>query len=64
MFSSKCIPNTEGEMRQWSKFGIVVELMTVYWAGIFKQSTGARNRIGIGLSYRPARLHRLAELNP
>ncbi len=29
------------------------------WAGIFKQSMGARNRGGIGLSYRPARLHRL-----
>ncbi len=28
-------------------------------AGIFKQSMGARNRVGIGLSYRPARLHRL-----
>ncbi len=26
-------------------------------AGIFKQSMGARNRVGIGLSYRPARLH-------
>ncbi len=25
-------------------------------AGIFKQSIGARNRVGIGLSYRPARL--------
>ena len=25
---------------------------------------GARNRVGIGLSYRPARLHRLAELIP
>ncbi len=33
-------------------------------AGIFKQSMGARNRIGIGLSYRPAWLHRLAELIP
>jgi hypothetical protein len=32
-------------------------------AGIFEQSMGARNREGIGLSYRrPARLHRLAEL--
>ncbi len=30
----------------------------------FKQSMGARNRIGIGLSYRPDRLHRLAELIP
>jgi hypothetical protein len=25
---------------------------------------GARNRVGMGLSYRPARLHRLAELIP
>jgi hypothetical protein len=25
---------------------------------------GARNRVGIGLSYRPARLHRLTELVP
>ncbi len=33
-------------------------------AGIFKQSMGARNRVGIGLSYLPARLHRLAELVP
>jgi hypothetical protein len=33
-------------------------------AGIFKQSMGARNRGGIGLSYWPARLHRLAEFIP
>jgi hypothetical protein len=30
-------------------------------AGIFELSMGARNRVGIGLFYRPARLHRLAE---
>jgi len=30
-------------------------------AGIFNQSMGARNRVGIGLSYRPARPQRLAE---
>jgi hypothetical protein len=30
-------------------------------AGIFKQSLGARNRVGIGLSYRPTRLDSLAE---
>jgi hypothetical protein len=30
-------------------------------AGILEQSMGARNRIRIGLSYRPAGLHRLAE---
>ncbi len=33
-------------------------------AGIFKQSIGVMNQVGIGLSYRPARLHRLAELIP
>jgi hypothetical protein len=33
-------------------------------AGIFKQFVGARNRVGIGLSYRPARLYSLAELVP
>jgi hypothetical protein len=31
-------------------------------AGISKQSMGDRNREGIGLSYWPARLHRLADL--
>ncbi len=36
----------------------------LYRAGIFKQSTGARNRVGIELSNRPARLHRLAEFVP
>jgi hypothetical protein len=35
-----------------------------YRAVIFKKSIGARNRGGIGLSYRPARLHRLAEFIP
>jgi hypothetical protein len=32
--------------------------------GIFIKSMGARNRAGIGLSYRPAGLHRLAEFIP
>jgi hypothetical protein len=27
-------------------------------AGILEQSKGTRNRVGIGLSYRPARQHR------
>jgi hypothetical protein len=35
-----------------------------YRAGIFKKSMGARHRVGIGLLYRPARLHRLAEFIP
>ncbi len=34
------------------KFGIW--LLTYSRAGIFKQNIGARNRVGIGLSYRPA----------
>jgi hypothetical protein len=33
-------------------------------AGILEQSIGARNLVGIVLSYRPARLHGLAELIP
>jgi hypothetical protein len=33
-------------------------------AGIFKQSMGTRNRGGIGILYRPARLQRLAEFIP
>jgi len=33
-------------------------------AGILKQSMEARNRVGIGLSYWPARLYRLAKLIP
>jgi hypothetical protein len=35
-----------------------------YRAGIFKKSMGAMHRGGIGFSYRPARLHRLAEFIP
>jgi hypothetical protein len=38
--------------------------MYICCAGIFKQCVGTRNRVGIGLSYRPARLHRFAELIP
>jgi hypothetical protein len=33
-------------------------------AGILEQSMGPRNREGIGLWYRPAKLHRLAESIP
>jgi hypothetical protein len=36
----------------------------LYRAGIFKEAMGARNRRGRGLSYWPARLHRLAEYIP
>jgi hypothetical protein len=33
-------------------------------AGIYKESMRAMHRVGIGLSYRPARLNRLAEFIP
>jgi hypothetical protein len=37
---------------------------TLCRAGIFKKSMGARNQAGVGLSYRPARLHRLVDFIP
>jgi hypothetical protein len=42
----------------------VVAALTLLYAGIFEQSMGAYNRVGIGWWYRPASLHRLAELIP
>ncbi len=33
-------------------------------AGIFKQSMGAKNRVGIGFLYWPTKLHSLAEFVP
>ena len=43
---------------------VAVRRLLHYRAGIFKESVGTRNKGGIGLSYRPARLHRLAESIP
>jgi hypothetical protein len=40
------------------------ELNLIPCTGILEQSIGARNRVGIGMSYRPARLHRVAESIP
>jgi hypothetical protein len=37
---------------------------TVLFAGILGLSMGARNRVGVGLSYLPAELNRLAETIP
>jgi hypothetical protein len=37
---------------------------SLFRAGIFKKSMGTRHRGGIGFSYRPARLYRLAEFIP
>jgi hypothetical protein len=43
---------------------VFVCFIIITCAGILKQSMGPRNRVGIGLSYRPARLHKLAESIP
>jgi hypothetical protein len=44
-------------------FAVIIEQKETR-AGIFKQSMGDRNRLGIGFSYRPSRLRRLAEFIP
>jgi hypothetical protein len=46
------------------KLHCLVTCETIYCAGILEQSMGARNRVGKGLPYRPARLHRLEESIP
>jgi hypothetical protein len=56
--TEKSIPPDYVARRAGTKIGLS------YRAGIFKKSMGARHRLGIGLSYRPVRLHRLAELMP
>jgi hypothetical protein len=35
------------------KFATTIDIINLIRAGIFKQSMGARNRVGIGLSYLP-----------
>jgi hypothetical protein len=45
-------------LRHWTHFLFHCCLVC---AGTLEQSMGARNRAGIGLSYRPAGLHRMAE---
>jgi hypothetical protein len=45
--------------QQGRRYRIVATLLTC--AVIFKQYMGARNQVEVGLSYRPARLQRLAE---
>ena len=48
----------------WTPIWALLPAATCSPAGIFKKSMGARHRVGIGLSYRLARLHRLAEFIP
>jgi hypothetical protein len=55
-----CTPGIDIHVSQYRTF--IHEILCR--VGIFKSSMWARNRKGIGLSYRPARLQRLAELTP
>ncbi len=52
------------ELQRWPYFKSLWYCQGLFWAGIFKEAMGARNRGRRGLSYRPARLHRLAEFIP
>jgi hypothetical protein len=47
---------------QMTQFRLDSSLTRFYLCWNFKKICGTRNRVGIGLSYRPARLHRLSEL--
>ncbi len=52
------------EVRQCGTLSILAGIKCDTSVGILEQSMGARNRVGIGLSYRPAWPHRLAESIP
>jgi len=53
---------------KWQRRKIRVMKSLTYWVGIsvgiLEQSVGTRNRVEIGLSYRPARLRRLTKAIP
>jgi hypothetical protein len=56
-----------GQPSIWPSASLVVtheKRIKLTSAGILEQSMGVRNRVGIGLSYRPDRQHRLAESIP
>ncbi len=66
---SCCInTRTQGRFTYWHmllcRFIARNSTLILYSAEILEQSMEARNRTGTGLSYRPSRLHRLAELIP
>ncbi len=64
VYGVKGINSEESIPPVWESIPGLLKMFTKSRAGIFKQSMGARNRVGIGLSYRPAKLHRLAEILP
>jgi hypothetical protein len=52
-----CRRKRDEEVVCYGDLGCFRNTAAAFSAGIFKQSIGARNRVGIGLSNRPARLH-------
>ncbi len=62
-----CVRRAHGSDKFYHKFTgrrrVMLSVPTAS-AGILEQSMGARNQVGIGLTYRPARLHRLVESIP
>jgi hypothetical protein len=67
-FDPTCLFKLSIRLRQYIGadvlFPPILLALWIFRAGIFKKSMGDRNREGKGLSYRPARLHRLAEFIP
>ncbi len=58
--SSSCVPVTRPPSTVTSTPTSLPGKEGQFSAGPLEQSMGARNRVGIGLSYGPAMLHRLA----
>jgi hypothetical protein len=62
----RCYSSIEARINKDHAFGVALLKLNPSpphaIAGILEQSMGAGNRVGIGFSYRPARLYRLAEL--
>ncbi len=69
--SARILPIHRKICRLWSGRSSAIQVAPLWFidkvliytscAGNLEQPMGVRNRVGIGLSYRPARLHRLAE---
>ncbi len=58
------VPAAVSSLREIAVVDALLLISISLSTGIFKKSMGARHRVGIGLSYRPARLHGLAEFIP
>jgi hypothetical protein len=59
--NERSLPENEDDIKGEELEHLRLDTVLDSCAGIFKQSMGARNREGIGMSYRPARQHMLAE---